>query len=221
MLNCYKGSTNSILNIFKKTYDKNFIIKYLENNFRSNENIIEISKNLIKNNKNRVSKNFTLNKKQSSKTQLLVFENFENEILFVADCIKYFINPKDKRNEKNLSKELSFKFKEVENICKKLIENNFGEDNSKFNYKDIAILCRINKGNFKIIYHLLEKKNIPFRDEDKIKFQENEVINDIIIHLNIILGENYENFEKILHKPKKCGKKLLNYLNSIKVQENL
>lgn len=87
----FRGSNPECMVNFHKYFDGGRKI-FLSTNYRSNKNIVDISKALISNNKNRNSKIIKENKETIGKINFSVFERKVDESNYVSDKIKEFID---------------------------------------------------------------------------------------------------------------------------------
>ncbi len=180
----FRGANKLNISKFKESFPE-----YKENklcrNYRSNSNIVKISNELIRNNKNQIFKDlFSKIKPIDGKIKLIKCEDGIDE----ANKIAFVIH--------------------------KLIKGN------KCNYKDIAILYRMNLQfyPFKIIFF---KKGIPHKITNGKSIFESKIIKIIYYYLQYIDDQNLDFcLPKILNFPKRnIGKETVKKLmNLSKVQ---
>ncbi|OFI05600.1 putative ATP-dependent DNA helicase YjcD [Clostridium acetireducens DSM 10703] len=139
----------------------------------------------------KLSKNLIKNNKIRNKKRIEAFKKKENDINVFCNI-----------NEFEQAKVI------VSNI------NNLVK-NSKYKFKDIAILYRTNQESRSIIYEFL-KNNIPFKLIDKqYSFFDNFICKDIICFLKLSLNlEDKESFISIINKP-------FRYISKINIEKLL
>lgn len=195
---------------FSTKYPETDII-VLENNYRSNQNILDLSTELISNNNERLSNKInSINKKLISSWD---FKNQKNDVQlfralseieeqsFIIDKIKYFIENGEKLNEIAI---IVRNNKEVENWSKVLLQN----------WIDVESKQKTNilKSNYvKFILDFLKIINEPYSNEEKfINIFRNSInwINNVDIFkiLKELYKENYSRKHKI---------KFIDFLNEI------
>lgn len=171
----WRGSTIENIITFKKRY-KNVFTYPLEINYRSTDDIIYLSNNLIKVNKNRLPKSMNPNNKKSEKGDIykLKFKTQKEEIDFIVNRIKYLIGIEwvDKNNNKR-----------------------------GLAYSDIAIFFRSVKYEAKPYLEAFEKEKIPYTVSGIGSLFESEEV-DIIFDIFSYLGD----FKKIWNHLKAKGK---------------
>lgn len=195
---------------FSTKYPETDII-VLENNYRSNQNILDLSTELISNNNERLSNKInSINKKlisswdfknQKNYVQLFRALSEIEEQSFIIDKIKYFIENREKLNEIAI---IVRNNKEVENWSKVLLQN----------WIDVESKQKTNilKSNYvKFILDFLKIINEPYSNEEKfINIFRNSInwINNVDIFkiLKELYKENYSRKHKI---------KFIDFLNEI------
>lgn len=156
----WRGSTIENIITFEKRY-KNVFTYPLEVNYRSTDNIIYLSNNLIKTNRKRLPKLMKPNDKKSEKGDIykLNFNTQKEEIDFIVNRIKYLIGMEwtDKNNNKR-----------------------------GLAYSDIAIFFRSVKYEAKPYIEAFEKAKIPYTVSGiggLFEYKEIDIIFDIFSYL--------------------------------------
>ncbi len=171
----WRGADIQNIITFKDRYKNVFSYK-LETNYRSTDKIIELSNNLIKNNKERLDKSMKSSGKISEQGDIykLNFKTQKEEIDFIVKRIKYLIGTEwiDKNNKKR-----------------------------GLAYSDIAIFFRSVKYEAKPYIEAFKKEKIPFTVSGVGGLFESKEI-DIIFDIFSYLG----NFKKIWRSDKAKGK---------------
>jgi len=157
----FQGANLSNIRNFAKNYNPKIVV--LEQNYRSNQPILNLSKSLIENNQERIIEDNTLglSKDLRAAREERVLEKHDPEFIYFE----------------NVMQEQAY-------IVNKIVDmHTRGEDLSK-----IAIIYRKHKQVEKLV-EVLEKKGIPLNVKRKVDILKHPLINNIINILNYILEE--------------------------------
>lgn len=152
----------------------------LDVNYRSRKNIVQLSQNLIKNNKNRHEKNINSNRSESGEIRYIYPKDTDDEANIIAKEIKSLVESENIREEKKSS-----------NNEKKLFE-----------YSDFAVIYRTNRQARAFVDVFMDNR-IPFVLKDSARsIYDHWVSQDIISYLRIAanIGNN-EDWSRIINKP--------------------
>ncbi|WP_225696026.1 ATP-dependent helicase [Candidatus Phytoplasma sp. AldY-WA1] len=177
----FRGSEPLCNKLFIKDFKGN--IFYLDQNYRSSQNILDKANLLIKYNYDEKQNHFKNNLKSNITHGKVIYRNFQN----------------DKKESEFIAKKI-----------KKLVQN------SKYNYKDIAILYRMNK-LCKEIENNLIIQHIPYIIKSSTSFYQKKEIKDFLAYLKVLLfPKNDFDFKRIINTPpRQIGKTTINKLEKI------
>lgn len=194
----FRGSNPELMLNFKDEY-KDGVIFYLDNNYRSDKNIVEGAKKFIEKNTNRYKKNIYTNNHKNNEIKIIKVKKRTDQSNYILNEIAK-IEKNDELNElnRNNTSDNSSQNGEVENI--KVINN----ENEKHKFKNkstIAILYRYNMSSM-ILANNLYKNNIKFHiREDKVKFFNSSVFRDIMAFLTLAQNPyDKRSFARIYYK---------------------
>ncbi|MGI3136125.1 MAG: ATP-dependent helicase [Candidatus Phytoplasma vitis] len=155
-----------------------------------------------------LDQNYRSSQKILDKANLLIKYNYDEKQNHFKNNLKSNITNGEiiYRNFHNDKKEAEFIAKKI----KKLVQN------SKYNYKDIAILYRINK-LCKEIENNLIIQHIPYVIKNSISFYQKKEIKDFLAYLKVLLfPKNDFDFKRIINTPpRQIGKTTINKLEKI------
>ncbi|WAN63223.1 ATP-dependent DNA helicase UvrD/PcrA [Candidatus Phytoplasma rubi] len=155
-----------------------------------------------------LDQNYRSSQKILDKANLLIKYNYDEKQNYFKNNLKSNITNGEiiYRKFQNDKKEAEFIAKKI----KKLVQN------SKYNYKDIAILYRINK-LYKEIENNLIIQHIPYVIKNSVSFYQKKEIKDFLAYLKVLLfPKNDFDFKRIINTPpRQIGKTTINKLEKI------
>lgn len=175
----FRGARPDFMMDFEKYFESAKCI-VLDVNYRSRKNIVQLSQNLIKNNKNRHEKNINSNRSESGEIRYIYPKDTDDEANIIAKEIKSLVESENIREEKKSS-----------NNEKKLFE-----------YSDFAVIYRTNRQARAFVDVFMDNR-IPFVLKDSARsIYDHWVSQDIISYLRIAanIGNN-EDWSRIINKP--------------------
>lgn len=175
----FRGARPDFMMDFEKYFESAKCI-VLDVNYRSRKNIVQLSQNLIKNNKNRHEKNINSNRSESGEIRYIYPKDTDDEANIIAKEIKSLVESENIREEKKSS-----------NNEKKLFE-----------YSDFAVTYRTNRQARAFVDVFMDNR-IPFVLKDSARsIYDHWVSQDIISYLRIAanIGNN-EDWSRIINKP--------------------
>lgn len=175
----FRGARPDFMMDFEKYFESAKCI-VLDVNYRSRKNIVQLSQNLIKNNKNRHEKNINSNRSESGEIRYIYPKDTDDEANIIAKEIKSLVESENVREEKKSS-----------NNEKKLFE-----------YSDFAVIYRTNRQARAFVDVFMDNR-IPFVLKDSARsIYDHWVSQDIISYLRIAanIGNN-EDWSRIINKP--------------------
>lgn len=175
----FRGARPDFMMDFEKYFESAKCI-VLDVNYRSRKNIVQLSQNLIKNNKNRHEKNINSNRSESGEIRYIYPKDTDDEANIIAKEIKSLVESENIREEKKSS-----------NNEKKLFE-----------YSDFAVIYRTNRQSRAFVDVFMDNR-IPFVLKDSARsIYDHWVSQDIISYLRIAanIGNN-EDWSRIINKP--------------------
>lgn len=175
----FRGARPDFMMDFEKYFESAKCI-VLDVNYRSKKNIVQLSQNLIKNNKNRHEKNINSNRSESGEIRYIYPKDTDDEANIIAKEIKSLVESENIREEKKSS-----------NNEKKLFE-----------YSDFAVIYRTNRQARAFVDVFMDNR-IPFVLKDSARsIYDHWVSQDIISYLRIAanIGNN-EDWSRIINKP--------------------
>lgn len=155
----------------------------LDVNYRSKKNIVEISQNLIKNNKNRYIKTINSNREKNGDIRYIYPKDTDDEANIIANEIKSFVeSERIKENNKSL---------QSLNLENKVLE-----------YSDFAVIYRTNRQARAFVDVFMDNR-IPFVLKDSAKsIYDHWVSQDIISYLRVAVNiGNNDDWARIINKP--------------------
>lgn len=218
----FKGANVKNIIDFKNEFAKENVI-YLEQNYRSTNNILNGANILISNNNDRIGKNIWSENGNGEKIHIFKAKTPKSEAKWVVSQINNFIKIQ-KQTVKTLLKEKEQEFKNLNKVEK---ENNLTItkcdlkeikqklEKNYIKYNDVAILYRNNNYVKNVEYYLL-KSNIPYKIfGQNIRFFDREEIKDILAYIKVILNfKDSISLNRIINKPSRAiGLKSLKKLN--------
>ncbi|AYJ01406.1 hypothetical protein CWO85_02745 [Candidatus Phytoplasma ziziphi] len=177
----FRGADPLCNDLFIKDFQADVL--YLDQNYRSTQNILDKANLLIEYNYDEKQNHFKNDLKSNMNHGEIIYKNFQN----------------DKKESEFIAKKI-----------KKLIKS------SKYNYKDIAILYRINQ-LYKEIENNLIIQHIPYIIKNSISFYQKKEIKDFLAYLKVLLfPKNDFDFKRIINTPpRQIGKTTINKLEQI------
>lgn len=175
----FRGARPDFMMDFEKYFESAKCI-VLDVNYRSRKNIVQLSQNLIKNNKNRHEKNINSNRSESGEIRYIYPKDTDDEANIIAKEIKSLVESENIKEEKKSS-----------NNEKKLFE-----------YSDFAVIYRTNRQARAFVDVFMDNR-IPFVLKDSARsIYDHWVSQDIISYLRIAanIGNN-EDWSRIINKP--------------------
>lgn len=175
----FRGARPDFMMDFEKYFESAKCI-VLDVNYRSKKNIVQLSQNLIKNNKNRHEKNINSNRSESGEIRYIYPKDTDDEANIIAKEIKSLVESENIKEEKKSS-----------NNEKKLFE-----------YSDFAVTYRTNRQARAFVDVFMDNR-IPFVLKDSARsIYDHWVSQDIISYLRIAanIGNN-EDWSRIINKP--------------------
>ncbi len=175
----FRGARPDFMMDFEKYFESAKCI-VLDVNYRSRKNIVQLSQNLIKNNKNRHEKNINSNRSESGEIRYIYPKDTDDEANIIAKEIKSLVESENIKEEKKSS-----------NNEKKLFE-----------YSDFAVTYRTNRQARAFVDVFMDNR-IPFVLKDSARsIYDHWVSQDIISYLRIAanIGNN-EDWSRIINKP--------------------
>ena len=175
----FRGARPDFMMDFEKYFESAKCI-VLDVNYRSRKNIVQLSQNLIKNNKNRHEKNINSNRSESGEIRYIYPKDTDDEANIIAKEIKSLVESENIREEKKSS-----------NNEKKLFE-----------YSDFVVIYRTNRQARAFVDVFMDNR-IPFVLKDSARsIYDHWVSQDIISYLRIAanIGNN-EDWSRIINKP--------------------
>lgn len=175
----FRGARPDFMMDFEKYFESAKCI-VLDVNYRSKKNIVQLSQNLIKNNKNRHEKNINSNRSESGEIRYIYPKDTDDEANIIAKEIKSLVESENIKEEKKSS-----------NNKKKLFE-----------YSDFAVTYRTNRQARAFVDVFMDNR-IPFVLKDSARsIYDHWVSQDIISYLRIAanIGNN-EDWSRIINKP--------------------
>lgn len=175
----FRGARPDFMMDFEKYFESAKCI-VLDVNYRSKKNIVQLSQNLIKNNKNRHEKNINSNRSESGEIRYIYPKDTDDEANIIAKEIKSLVESENIREKKKSS-----------NNEKKLFE-----------YSDFAVTYRTNRQARAFVDVFMDNR-IPFVLKDSARsIYDHWVSQDIISYLRIAanIGNN-EDWSRIINKP--------------------
>lgn len=175
----FRGARPDFMMDFEKYFESAKCI-VLDVNYRSKKNIVQLSQNLIKNNKNRHEKNINSNRSESGEIRYIYPKDTDDEANIIAKEIKSLVESENIKEEKKSS-----------NNEKKIFE-----------YSDFAVTYRTNRQARAFVDVFMDNR-IPFVLKDSARsIYDHWVSQDIISYLRIAanIGNN-EDWSRIINKP--------------------
>lgn len=175
----FRGARPDFMMDFEKYFESAKCI-VLDVNYRSRKNIVQLSQNLIKNNKNRHEKNINSNRSESGEIRYIYPKDTDDEANIIAKEIKSLVESENIREEKKSS-------------------NN---EKKSFEYSDFAVIYRTNRQARAFVDVFMDNR-IPFVLKDSARsIYDHWVSQDIISYLRIAanIGNN-EDWSRIINKP--------------------
>lgn len=175
----FRGARPDFMMDFEKYFESAKCI-VLDVNYRSRKNIVQLSQNLIKNNKNRHEKNINSNRSESGEIRYIYPKDTDDEANIIAKEIKSLVESENIREEKKSS-------------------NN---EKKSFEYSDFAVTYRTNRQARAFVDVFMDNR-IPFVLKDSARsIYDHWVSQDIISYLRIAanIGNN-EDWSRIINKP--------------------
>ena len=155
----------------------------LDVNYRSRKNIVEISQNLIKNNKNRYIKKINSNREENGDIRYIYPKDTDDEANIIANEIKSLVeSERIKEDNKSLQ--------------------SFNSENKAFEYSDFAVIYRTNR-QARAFVDIFMDNRIPFVLKDSAKsIYDHWVSQDIISYLRIAVNiGNSDDWARVINKP--------------------
>src|SRR6056297_3486625 len=175
----FRGSSVSNVQQFTKDYAEAKQV-FLINNYRSGQNILDLSYEFIQNNNpNRLE--FQLNKKNGDK-----------------NLSKKLVSQTGEKGEVEVISEDSMD-SEMRKVVEKIIE--LKEKDQEATWEDFAVLVRTNQGTEEVCQYL-EEANLPYILYSSKGLYNKEVIMDVLAYLKLITGyKNDTAFFRVLNLP--------------------
>lgn len=175
----FRGARPDFMMNFEKYFESAKCI-VLDVNYRSRKNIVQLSQNLIKNNKNRHEKNINSNRSESGEIRYIYPKDTDDEANIIAKEIKSLVESENIREEKKSS----------------------SNEKKLFEYSDFAVIYRTNRQARAFVDVFMDNR-IPFVLKDSARsIYDHWVSQDIISYLRIAanIGNN-EDWSRIINKP--------------------
>lgn len=175
----FRGARPDFMMDFEKYFESAKCI-VLDVNYRSRKNIVQLSQNLIKNNKNRHEKNINSNRSESGEIRYIYPKDTDDEANIIAKEIKSLVESENIREEKKSS----------------------SNEKKLFEYSDFAVIYRTNRQARAFVDVFMDNR-IPFVLKDSARsIYDHWVSQDIISYLRIAanIGNN-EDWSRIINKP--------------------
>lgn len=174
----FRGARPDFMMDFEKHFENAKKIT-LDTNYRSKENIVEASQNLIKNNKNRYEKSIVSESKENGEIKYISPKDTDDEAIVIAKEIKALVESKNKYLDKNKK-----------------------DNSSDFDYSDFAVMYRTNR-QARAFVDIFMDYRIPFVLKDLAKsIYDHWVSLDIISYLKIAANIATNNdWARIINKP--------------------
>lgn len=175
----FRGARPDFMMDFEKYFESAKCI-VLDVNYRSRKNIVQLSQNLIKNNKNRHENNINSNRSESGEIRYIYPKDTDDEANIIAKEIKSLVESENIREEKKSS----------------------SNEKKLFEYSDFAVIYRTNRQARAFVDVFMDNR-IPFVLKDSARsIYDHWVSQDIISYLRIAanIGNN-EDWSRIINKP--------------------
>lgn len=174
----FRGARPDFMMDFEKHFENAKKIT-LDTNYRSKENIVETSQNLIKNNKNRYEKSIVSKSKENGEIRYISPKDTDDEAIIIAKEIKTLVESKNKYLDKNKK-----------------------DNSSDFDYSDFAVMYRTNRQARAFVDVFMDYR-IPFVLKDLAKsIYDHWVSLDIISYMKIAANIATNNdWARIINKP--------------------
>lgn len=189
----WRGSKLELFNEYTKTCDRNY---YLINNYRSGENIINLSNSLIKNNDSYVSLNVNPVNKLNSFVVKKNFTSSESQVKFVINEIQKLV--REKNNSKialifrcDYQKESFINELNNTNLIFNVLTNKYDELN------DLISIYKAINGNILSMYQIADRLHFDIETLDL-----NSINDKAIFYINSLVNKVNSQFDDIFSKIK-------------------
>jgi DNA helicase-2/ATP-dependent DNA helicase PcrA len=191
------ANLKNILN-FEKDY-KNAKVVFLEENYRSTQNILEAANEIIKKNKWRPEKNLFTKNETGEKISLYEAMDENDEADFVATKILEIMDSNESIVLKNIAQADEPSIAIREHADMRVFQNNTFTEKS-FNLSKIAILYRANFQS-RVLEEAMLRYNIPYQVLGT-KFFERKEVKDILSYIKASLNtESLSDIKRIINFP--------------------
>lgn len=175
----------------------------LDTNYRSKKNIVDISRKLIKNNKNRHEKNITPFSNISGDIRYISPKDTDDEANIIAKEIKTLVES-DKAESRDKTENKSNTEENTKKHNPKVVDENKKTVTEKkgFEYSDFAVIYRTNRQSRAFVDVFMDNR-IPFVLKDSARsIYDHWVSLDIISYLRIAVGiGTNDDWSRIINKP--------------------